>query len=84
MLVDRFETEGPQYCKLNPNVPILRWWFNVELELKRDFRLSRRAMHGLQRLLRRDQDHGWDNQTPGNVTRDRLAAIVSGNEQDPF
>ena len=25
-----------------------------------------------------------DNQTPGNVTRDRLAAIVSGNEQDPF
>ena len=26
---------------------------------KRDFRLSRRAMHGLQRLLRRDQDHGW-------------------------
>ena len=25
-----------------------------------------------------------DNQTPGNVTRDRLAAIVSGNEQDPL
>ena len=40
-------------------MPILRLWFNVELELKRDFRLSRRAMHGLQRLLRRDQDHGW-------------------------
>ena len=25
-----------------------------------------------------------DNQTPGNVTRDRLAAIVSGNKQDPL
>jgi hypothetical protein len=40
-------------------VPILRLWFNVELELKRDFRLTRRAMNGMQRLLRRDQDHGW-------------------------
>ena len=25
-----------------------------------------------------------DNQTPGNATRDRLAAIVSGNEQAPL
>ncbi|KAJ7991304.1 hypothetical protein DPEC_G00295940 [Dallia pectoralis] len=31
-------------------------------ELKQDFRLSRRAMHDLQRLLQREQDHGWGNQ----------------------
>lgn len=43
-------------------MPILRLWFNVEAELKQDFRLSRRAMHGLQRLLQREQDHGWGNQ----------------------
>ncbi|KAJ8001008.1 hypothetical protein DPEC_G00186350 [Dallia pectoralis] len=43
-------------------MPILRLWFNVEAELKQDFRLSRRAMHDLQRLLQREQDHGWGNQ----------------------
>ena len=30
------------------------------------------------------RDHLADNQTPGNATRDRLAAIVSGNEQAPL
>ncbi|XP_024858087.1 protein ALP1-like [Kryptolebias marmoratus] len=59
----RFVTGNPaSYCKLNHNVPILRLWFDVEAELKQDFRLSRRTMHGLQRLLQRDQDHGWGNQ----------------------
>ncbi|KAJ7987891.1 hypothetical protein DPEC_G00331290 [Dallia pectoralis] len=43
-------------------MPILRLWFNVEAELKQDFRLSRRAMHDLQRLLQREQDHGWGTQ----------------------
>jgi len=50
------------YCRLNHNVPILRLWFDVELELKQDFRLSRRAMNALQRLLQREQDHGWGHQ----------------------
>lgn len=50
------------YCKLNQDVPVLRLWFNVEAELKQDFRLSRRAMQGLQRLLQREQDHGWGSQ----------------------
>uniref|UniRef100_UPI003AAAD366 uncharacterized protein n=1 Tax=Centroberyx gerrardi TaxID=166262 RepID=UPI003AAAD366 len=50
------------YCRLNYNVPILHLWFNVEAELKQDFRLSRRVMHGLQRLLQREQDHGWGHQ----------------------
>lgn len=55
-----FQTGHPaKYCKLNRDVPILRLWFNVEAELKQDFRLSRRAMHSLQRLLKREQDHGW-------------------------
>lgn len=40
-------------------MPILRLWFNVEAELRQDFRLSRRAMNSLQRLLKREQDHGW-------------------------
>lgn len=50
------------YCRLNHNVPILRLWFDVEAELKQEFRLSRRTLQGLQRLLHRDQDHGWGNQ----------------------
>uniref|UniRef100_A0A3Q3G4C2 DDE Tnp4 domain-containing protein n=1 Tax=Labrus bergylta TaxID=56723 RepID=A0A3Q3G4C2_9LABR len=50
------------YCVFNHNIPILRLWVNVEAELKHDFRLSRSAMHGLQRLLRREQDHGWGNE----------------------
>lgn len=58
-----FQTGHPRsYCRLNNNMPILRLWFNVEAELKQAFRLSRRAMHGLQRLLQREQDHGWGNQ----------------------
>ncbi|KAL2101721.1 hypothetical protein ACEWY4_003482 [Coilia grayii] len=40
-------------------MPILRLWFNVEAEPRQDFRLSRRAINGLQRLLKREQDHGW-------------------------
>ncbi|KAJ8004225.1 hypothetical protein DPEC_G00156600 [Dallia pectoralis] len=67
-------------------------------------------MHDLQRLLQREQDHGWDNEdllepdedaeldilepqppreplavneSSGNATRDRLAALVSGHVQDP-
>ena len=47
------------YCRLNVNVPILRLWFDVESELIQDFRLSRKAVHALQRLLRREQEHGW-------------------------
>lgn len=47
------------YCRLDRNVPILRLWFDVELELIQDFRLSRKAMRALQGLLRREQDHGW-------------------------
>lgn len=43
------------------DVPVLQFWFNIEAELKQDFCLSRRAMHGLQRLLQREQDHGWGN-----------------------
>ncbi|XP_042274541.1 protein ALP1-like isoform X2 [Thunnus maccoyii] len=31
----------------------------VEAKLKQDFCLIRKAMHGLQRLLQREQDHGW-------------------------
>lgn len=51
------------YCRLNYNVPVLRLWFNVEAELRQEFRLSRRAMQGLQRLLKRDvEDHGWGSQ----------------------
>lgn len=30
--------------------------------MKQDFRLSRRAMNALQRLLHREHDHGWGNQ----------------------
>ncbi|KAE8295650.1 hypothetical protein D5F01_LYC06585 [Larimichthys crocea] len=40
-------------------MPILRVWFNVEADLRQDFRLSRRAMHAVQRLLQTEQDHGW-------------------------
>ena len=43
-------------------MPILRLWFDVETELRQDFRLTRRAMHSLQRLLHREQDHGWGNE----------------------
>ena len=58
-----FQTGHPTtYCKLNHNVPVLRLWFNVEAELKQDFRLSRRAMNSLQRLLQSEQDHGWGSQ----------------------
>ena len=47
---------------LNIDVPILRLWFNVELEINQDFRLNRRAMQALQRLMQREQDHGWGNE----------------------
>lgn len=47
---------------MNHNVPVLRLWFNVEAELQQDFRLSRRAMNSLQRLLQGEQDHGWGRQ----------------------
>ncbi|XP_077954103.1 uncharacterized protein LOC144391358 [Gasterosteus aculeatus] len=50
------------YCRLNHNVSILWLWFDVELDLKQDFRLNRRAMNALQRLLQREQDHGWGHQ----------------------
>ncbi|RXN30258.1 methenyltetrahydrofolate synthase domain-containing isoform X2 [Labeo rohita] len=43
-------------------MPILRLWFDEELELKQDFRLSRRAIKALQGLLHREHDHGWGNQ----------------------
>ncbi|XP_047245976.1 putative nuclease HARBI1 [Girardinichthys multiradiatus] len=63
LLVDQFMTVHPaSYCRLNHRVPILRLWFDVESELKQDFHLSRRAMHALQRLLQKDQDHGWGNE----------------------
>ena len=51
------------YCRLNYNIPVLRLWFNVEAELRQEFCLSRRAMQGLQRLLKRDvEDHGLGSQ----------------------
>lgn len=57
------QADGPvSYCRLNHNVPILRLWFDEELELRQDFRLSRRAMNALQGLLHREHDHGWGNQ----------------------
>ncbi|KAL2103178.1 hypothetical protein ACEWY4_000046 [Coilia grayii] len=57
------ESDRPTtYCVLNSNVPILRLWFDVELDTKQDFRLSRRAMHALMRLMQREQDHGWGNE----------------------
>ncbi|XP_051980615.1 uncharacterized protein LOC127641801 [Xyrauchen texanus] len=59
-LEDLFQSDRPvTYCSLNTVVPILRLWFNVELEIKQDFRLNRQAMHALQRLMQREQDHGW-------------------------
>ncbi|XP_039661198.1 uncharacterized protein LOC120561922 [Perca fluviatilis] len=63
MLVDQFMTGEPTtYCAIHHNMPILRLWFDVETELRQDFRLTRRAMHSLQRLLHREQDHGWGNE----------------------
>uniref|UniRef100_A0A147AZI8 Putative nuclease HARBI1 n=1 Tax=Fundulus heteroclitus TaxID=8078 RepID=A0A147AZI8_FUNHE len=63
LLADQFVTVHPaSYCRLNHRAPILRLWFDVESELKQDFHLSRRAMHALQRLLQKDQDHGWGNE----------------------
>ncbi|KAK7133521.1 hypothetical protein R3I94_015412 [Phoxinus phoxinus] len=62
-LEDLFQSDRPvTYCSLNTLVPILRLWFNVELEIKQDFRLNRQAMHALQRLMQREQDHGWGNE----------------------
>ncbi|CAM4577731.1 unnamed protein product [Leuciscus chuanchicus] len=47
-LEDLFQSDHPvTYCSLNTVVPILRLWFNVELEIKQDFR---------------EQDHGWGNE----------------------
>ncbi|KAL2101893.1 hypothetical protein ACEWY4_003654 [Coilia grayii] len=55
-----FQARRPlAYCQLNINVPIIRLWLDVERELSPEFRLSRKAMHAVQRLLRRSQDHGW-------------------------
>ena len=50
------------YCRVDATVPILRIWRDEGAELWQDFRLSRRAMNSLQRLLDRGQDHGWGNQ----------------------
>ncbi|XP_077435665.1 M-phase phosphoprotein 8 isoform X5 [Vanacampus margaritifer] len=50
------------YCVSNTNMPILRLWSNVDLELKKDFRLTRKAMNSFHKLLRREQDHGWGNE----------------------
>ncbi|XP_034026442.1 putative nuclease HARBI1 [Thalassophryne amazonica] len=61
MLVDQFMTGRHSYCKLNHNTPILRLWSDEEAELKHEFRISRRAMNSLKRLLQREQDHGWGN-----------------------
>ncbi|KAK0151675.1 hypothetical protein N1851_007028 [Merluccius polli] len=49
------------YCRVDATVPILRIWRDEGAELWQDFRLSRRAMNSLQRLLDRGQDHGWGN-----------------------
>lgn len=43
-------------------MPILRLWFDEESEIKQDFRLTRHAMHALQRMMHRQQDHGWGNE----------------------
>ncbi|CAL8384339.1 unnamed protein product [Gadus morhua 'NCC'] len=39
------------YCRVDAAVPILRIWRDEGAELWQDFRLSRRAMNSLQRLL---------------------------------
>ncbi|XP_062418244.1 uncharacterized protein LOC134129044 [Pungitius pungitius] len=52
----------PMYCRVDATVPILRLWFDEEAEIKQDLRLTRTAMNSLQRLLDRNQDHGWGNQ----------------------
>ena len=49
------------YCRVDATVPILRIWRDEGAELWQDFRLSRRAMNSLQRLLDRGQGHGWGN-----------------------
>nr|XP_061797549.1 putative nuclease HARBI1 [Nerophis lumbriciformis] len=43
-------------------MPILRLWFNVEADLRQDLLLSRRAINAVQKLLQREQDHGWGGQ----------------------
>uniref|UniRef100_A0AAV2KE56 Reverse transcriptase domain-containing protein n=1 Tax=Knipowitschia caucasica TaxID=637954 RepID=A0AAV2KE56_KNICA len=49
-LARMFQSDRPAtYCKVNVVVPILRLWLDVELDTKPDFRLSRQAMHSLQR-----------------------------------
>ncbi|CAL9705485.1 unnamed protein product [Knipowitschia caucasica] len=58
-----FQSDRPvTYCRDNTDVPILRLWLDVELETRQDFRLSRQAMHSLQRLMKREQNHGWGNE----------------------
>ena len=49
------------YCRVDATVPILRIWRDEGAEVWQDFRLSRRAMNSLQKLLDRGQDHGWGN-----------------------
>ncbi|CAL9708123.1 unnamed protein product [Knipowitschia caucasica] len=62
-LARMFQSDRPAtYCKVNVVVPILRLWLDVELDTKPDFRLSRQAMHSLQCVMRRAQDHGWGNE----------------------
>ncbi|XP_056451870.1 putative nuclease HARBI1 [Gadus chalcogrammus] len=62
VLLDETLTGAPaRYCALNLNMPVLRIWLDVESELRQDFRLSTTAMRSLQRLLHREQDHGWGN-----------------------
>uniref|UniRef100_A0AAV2J1L3 Uncharacterized protein n=1 Tax=Knipowitschia caucasica TaxID=637954 RepID=A0AAV2J1L3_KNICA len=58
-----FQSDRPvTYCRFNTDVPVLRLWLDVELETRQDFRLSRQAMHSLQRLMKREQNHGWGNE----------------------
>ncbi|XP_031149471.1 uncharacterized protein LOC116045763 [Sander lucioperca] len=98
--IDRFWGLVGKDVRLVLQQHTVRMWFDVETELRQDFRLTRTAMHSLQRLLQREQDHGWDedilmddpqpprehmayNETSGNDTRNRLAALVSDNVQAP-
>ncbi|KAF1384386.1 hypothetical protein PFLUV_G00119400 [Perca fluviatilis] len=107
-LVDLFQSDRPAtYCRLNVDVPILRLWFDVELNTKQDFRAlevsptfapqviaSCAFLHNVcidnGDVLEPDNDVALDiqdpepalqeapeaHETPGNATRDMLAALI--------
>ncbi|XP_049888362.1 putative nuclease HARBI1 [Epinephelus moara] len=50
-------SRGP-YCRVNPNVPLLRLYFNGG-DTRKDFRVSRESLESLIQLVA-DKDHGWE------------------------